>query len=349
MNWWNRILLVCLVLVSESVLSNVGMLPAAEKQTLSAKALKLDRTDGEYNQLCFSSDSKKVYAANYAEGTIHVWDLYSANRVMQISVNRPVNWTQLYPLDENLILITDQNGVIWKLDLERKSLVQFHNPPSVDLGPRSILAIDFDRKRSQLILVRGNGWVDYLDYQGGQITRESRKQFKLEHDIKQAVFARDHACFATVEWSNNVSLLQTNDAKLLWRNKYDKKISHLSFGLSRDVLVLSQIDGTCLGFDTQSKKIQWRVSCKSRLVKTEISQNGKAIYALSGGIRKKQAKTGIAVFQIYRISDGELMYRQKLKGDIPSTLKCSADGRFVAAVSGGGLYLWKIGTSETIP
>ncbi len=55
-----------------------------------------------------------------------------------------------------------------------------------------------------------------------------------------------------------------------------------------------------------------------------------------------RSKTGTAAFHIHRISDGRLVYQQKLKGDMPKALEVSPDGKFVATLSEGEISLWEI-------
>lgn len=339
--------IVFILIFSYGCLANNFVL-LAENQKHILRPIDLRQSDGKYTRLCFSTNSKKLSAVDPSQGTLHTWDLASARHISQLSINRPVQLHQIVPFDEKIILIADAKGTIWNLNLEKKKLSILYKPPSDASDPLYIHSMVFDHKNSQLILIRGNGSVEYLEYQGEQVTKTSRFQLEHEQGVKRATFSKDRTNFAVVDWDDNVKFLKTKEPKLIWRKKYDKKIYNLTFGLTKDLLIISQYDGTCLGINTRLSQIQWKISCRSRLLTTLISQDGKYIYVLVGSLRKARSKTGFAAFHIHRISDGQLVYQQKLKGDMPNALEISPDGKFIATLSEGKINLWEIESDSSV-
>ncbi|WP_298869184.1 hypothetical protein, partial [uncultured Gimesia sp.] len=204
---------------------------------------------------CFSTNSKKLYAVNPLKGTLHIWDISSAKHENQLSINRSVQLTQLVPLDENIIFIATLNGDVWNLNLKKKKLSLLHKPSINDRDPLYIHSMVFDQKSSQLNLIRGNGSVEFLGYQGEQITKVTR--IELKYDVRCAAFSKDFANFAIADWNNNVNVLLTNDSKPVRKIKLDENIYDLAFGLTKDLLIISQDVGTCLGINTKNAQVNW--------------------------------------------------------------------------------------------
>ncbi|WP_145220284.1 WD40 repeat domain-containing protein [Gimesia alba] len=315
---------------------NFVLLGASRIQKISQ--VKLPHSDGDYSRLCFSVNSKKLYALDPSQGAIHTWDLMSTKHQNQISINQPVQWNQLIAIDENIILMADSKGDVWNFNLKKKTLTQLYKQPMDD---RDGMFMIFDQKSSQLILIRSDGSIKYLGYRGEQITNISR--IDLKNGIERVAFSKDYANFATVDWSNNVNFRLANESKPIWTKNYKNgKICSLCFGLTKDLLVLSEIDGSCWGINTKLAQVNWKISCRPRLFNTNVSQDGNYIYVLVGSIRKIRSKTGTAAFHIHRIPDGQLVFQQKLKGDMPKALEVSPDGKFVAALSEGKIFLWEV-------
>lgn len=337
--------IVFILIFSYGCLANNFVL-LAENQKHIIRPIDLRQSDGKYTHLCFSTNSKKLSAVDPSQGTLHTWDLASARHISQLSINRPVQLYQIVPLDEKIILIADAKGIIWNLNLEKKKLSLLYKPPSDASDPLYIQSMVFDHKNSQLILIRGNGSVEYLGYQEEQITKTSR--VNLMYDVRCAAFSNDFANIATADWDDNVNILLMSDSKPIRKIKFEENIYDLSFGLTKDLLVVSQDDGTCWGINTKLSQVKWKISCRSRLFKTRVSQDEKHIYALVGSIRKIRSKTGFAAFHIHRISDGQLVYSQKLKGDMPNALEVSPDGKFIATLSEGKINLWEIESDSSV-
>jgi len=302
--------------------------------------VKLPQDDGKYTSLCFSENSRKLYAINQSRGELHAWDLFNPKLENLIHINQSVHWSRLVPINQEAMMMANLKGEVWCANFKKQTLTRLNKPSRIEVDPVYVMSMAFDHKRSQLILVRGNGSVELLQYQGGEITKTSR--IKLPYTVRCVAYSRDLTSFATADWSHNVNVLLTDDTKSVRKMKFSEKIYDLAFGPAKDLLTVSQADGTCWGIDTQQSQVKWKVSCRKRLLKTRVSQDEEYIYALVGNIRKKQSGAGTAGFHIHRVSDGQMVFQQKLKGDMPGALEVSPDGKFVAAQSAGEVYLWKL-------